>query len=130
MLHALRSSHAHAQLHRPKVTVAVDVQAAENPPGPLLLVEGLPASATATMLELVCKQIPGLIEVCFWYFELAVWSKLLCACSPVSRMLVLWRCLCTGEFLASGLHGACPVMLQDTCKHSQCRASVEMRVCS
>jgi hypothetical protein len=41
------------------------VQAAENPPNKLLLVENLPPTATADMLELICKQFLGLVEVCF-----------------------------------------------------------------
>lgn len=39
------------------------MQTAANPPNKLLLVEGLPASATADMLELVFKQYLGLVEV-------------------------------------------------------------------
>ena len=39
------------------------VQAAGNPPNKLLLVEGLPPAASAQMLELVCKQFLGLVEV-------------------------------------------------------------------
>jgi hypothetical protein len=41
----------------------VHAQATSNPPNKLLLVEGLPPSATADMLELVCKQFLGLIDV-------------------------------------------------------------------
>jgi RNA recognition motif-containing protein len=41
----------------------VCMQAAGNPPNKLLLVEGLPPTASAQMLELLFKQYLGLIEV-------------------------------------------------------------------
>jgi RNA recognition motif-containing protein len=39
------------------------MQAAGNPPNKLLLVEGLPATASAQMLELLFKQYLGVVEV-------------------------------------------------------------------